>query len=189
VSSSPPAGAATRRVWSLPVRIAHWVLAGCVLGCLVQHHGGPWHERAGYVALAVALWRVMFGLVARDRFARFGEFVRGPRTTWAYAQALRRGREPHGLGHNPLGGWMIVALLAAAAVAGASGALYVTDRYWGDEAVIGVHAVAGWAFAVLVPLHVAGVAFTSWRERRNLVAAMWHGRKHAPAEDRPAAPG
>ena len=31
--------------------------------------------------------------------------------------------------------------------------------------------------AILVALHVAGVIFTSWRQRENLVAAMLHGRK------------
>lgn len=69
------------------------------------------------------------------------------------------------------------ALLAAALAAGASGALYATDRYWGDPTLIALHALAGWSLALLVPVHVAGVLFTSLRQRENLARAMVTGRK------------
>lgn len=167
-------------VWPAAVRIAHWALAASIAACLVLHEGGRAHELIGYAALTVAALRVLAGIVVRSPLLRFGGFVTGPRATLAYLRALRAGREPHHLGHNPLGGWMIVALLAAALLAGGSGALYVTDRFWGDDFVYDLHRWAGWAFAVLVPLHVAGVAFTSWRQRENLVAAMFSGRKRAP---------
>jgi cytochrome b len=32
----------------------------------------------------------------------------------------------------------------------------------------------------LLVLHLAGVVFTSWRHRENLVAAMLHGKKPVP---------
>ena len=51
------------------------------------------------------------------------------------------------------------------------------DRFRGEAWVIGLHAVTAWAFAVLVPLRVAGVVHASRRHGENLVAAMWHGRK------------
>lgn len=168
-------------VWSRAVRLGHWTLAGCVLTGLVLHEGGRWHEWLGYIALAVALWRTALGMWARAPQLRFARFVHGPVATAAYARALRAGREPRHLGHNPLGGWMIVALLASAVVAGGSGALYATDAYWGDPVVHAIHQVAGWAFAGLVPLHVGGVLLTSWLQRENLLAAMLTGRKRAAA--------
>ncbi len=168
-------------VWSLPVRLAHWALAGCVIACLVLHEGGRWHEALGYAALALALARTAGGFVARTPRLRFRAFVRGLHATLGYARALLGHAEPRHLGHNPLGGWMILALLACAALAGASGALYTTDRFWGDPVVYTLHQVAGWSLALLAPLHVAGVAFTSRRQRENLVAAMLCGRKRAPA--------
>jgi cytochrome b len=170
-------------VWGPAVRLAHWALAASVLTCLVLHEGGAWHEGLGYAALTVAAWRVALGLVARTRHLRFASFVRGPAATWTYARALLARREPRHLGHNPLGGWMIVALLLAAVVAGASGALYTTDRYWGDDTVYAVHRVAGWAFAVLVPLHVGGVVLTSILQRENLLRALFSGRKRPAAAD------
>ena len=89
---------------------------------------------------------------------------------------------------------MILALLIAALLAGASGALYATDRFWGDETLYTVHRFAGWAFAGLVPLHVAGVLLTSVLQRDNLLLAMFTGRKRAASsgdvglDDPPPAP-
>ena len=167
-------------VWPLALRVFHWALAGCVLGCLWLYTGGPWHERYGYGALALVLWRLAYGLLARRAHLRFSHFVPGPPATWAYLQALAARRQPRHLGHNPLGGWMIAALLLAVLTAGASGALYTTDRFWGNATVYTVHQVAGWAFALLVPLHVAGVLVTSLLQRENLLRAMLTGRKPPP---------
>ncbi len=180
MAAKPPAGAAIL-VWPPVVRWGHWALAACVLGCLLLREGGAWHERLGYTALALALGRGALGWTSATHHLRFVAFVHGPAATWAYARALLVRREPRHLGHNPLGGWMIVALLVAVVVAGASGTLCTTDRYWGDEAVYAVHQVAAWSFAVLVPLHVAGVILTSALQRENLLRALFTGRKRAAA--------
>lgn len=107
----------------------------------------------------------------------------GPAATAADARAWWRQREPRTLNHNPLGAWMIVALLTAALRAGTSGWLYDTDRFWGDADVYAVHQVADWAFAVLAPLHVAGVLLATRRQRESLIVAMVSGRKRAAAGD------
>jgi cytochrome b len=164
-------------VWNAAVRLGHWALAGSVLTGLLLYEGGPWHERVGGAALWIAAWRVAYGFITRDRFARFSHFVRGPRATLGYAAAVASKTEAPHSGHNPLGAWMILALLTAVLLAGASGALFTTDRFWGNETVLLLHSMAGWSLAVLVPLHVAGVVFTSWRQRENLVKAMVTGRK------------
>ncbi len=167
-------------VWHWSVRLGHWALAVSVLTCLWLYEGGGWHEGLGYAALALASWRLLLGGCSRRPQLRFDRFVRGPRATLAYARALLRGKEPRHLGHNPLGGWMIVLLLATALVAGASGALYATDRLWGDAGVHRWHQVSGWLLAVLVLGHLLGVVLTSLLQRENLVQAMFSGRKRAP---------
>ena len=182
-------GGAPPLVWHLSLRLVHWALAGSVLTCLWLHEGGPWHLWLGYLALLLALWRTLRGFGRLRRLGdarapvaeRFAHFVRGPQATLGYARALLQAREPRYLGHNPLGGWMIAALLACALLAGVSGALYNTDAFWGDGTLYRLHQIGGWAFALLVPLHLAGVVLTSWRQRENLVLAMVTGRKRAAA--------
>ena len=179
--SDTPATTTRVPVWGWAVRAGHWLLAGSVLTGLLLHEGGAWHEGLGYAALAVALARLAAGWLARAPQLRFSHFVRGWRTTVAYARALRHGREPRHLGHNPLGGWMVLALLGDVLLAGGSGALYATDAFWGDPVLSAIHQAAGWGLAVLAPLHVAGVLLTSRLQRENLVLAMLSGRKRAPA--------
>jgi cytochrome b len=173
------AAASTIPIWDPLVRIGHWLLALSTLcAWLTRHSPGPWHEWLGYASLAIVGVRVAWGWLGA-RHARFAEFVRGPRTTLAYARALLGGREPRTLGHNPLGGWMIVTLLVTVTLVGASGWLYTTDRFWGVEWVETLHRWLTNVLWVFVGLHLAGVLYTSLRHRENLVSAMLHGRKRA----------
>jgi cytochrome b len=165
------------RVWDALVRTAHWTLVACVLAAWFTRES--LHEWLGYAALAVVVLRIAWGF-AGPRYARFKQFVRAPAPTLSYARALAAGRAPRYLGHNPLGAWMIVALLATAGLTGASGWLSVTDRYWGIAWVQDTHEALADALAVLAIVHVAGIAYMSLRHRENLVAAMVTGRKRAP---------
>ena len=165
-------------IWPLWVRVLHWTLAVSIIVALFTHHGGRVHEAAGYIALGVALIRCTAGFVG-PRDARFSAFVRGPGATLGHARALVNGTAQRNLGHTPLGGWMIVTLLSFAVAGGASGALYVTERFWGEAWLIGLHSATTWVFAALVPLHVAGVFHASWLHRENLVRAMIDGKKRA----------
>jgi cytochrome b len=170
------ASASWVRVWPAWQRLLHWLLAAAIIVALVTFEGGRVHEIAGYAALGAALLRIGLGL-AGPREARFNAFVRGPSPTFAYAVALLRGHPPRHLNHTPLGAWMIVALLALGLVGAGSGALYVTNRFWGESWVIELHAIAAWPLAALVPLHVLGVIHASRIHHENLLRAMIDGRK------------
>ncbi len=172
------------RVWDLPVRLSHWVLAGSVLLAwgTAEFPGklaATIHEWAGYAVLVVVALRCAWGWIG-PRHARFAAFVHSPAQTLAYAKAFLHATEPRYVGHNPLGAWMVVALLCMAALASGSGWLYITDRFWGMEWLEEVHSKLAYTLLGLAALHVAGVVFTSLRHRENLVHAMLSGDKKAP---------
>lgn len=165
------------RVWDPLVQICHWSLVTTVALAWATHEGwGQWHEWLGYAALAVVAVRIPWGFVGPAE-ARFANFVRSPARTLAYAKRVFAGTEQRELGHNPLGAWMIVALLANVLLVGLSGWLYTTDRFWGVEWVEELHEGLANTLLFLIALHVAGVIFTSLRHRENLAASMVHGRK------------
>src|ERR1700716_2420961 len=143
---------------------------------------GAVHDRAGYILLALVALRIVWGFVGPPH-ARFADFIRSHRSTLLYARLVIAGREPRYMGHNPLGGWMIVALLATALAAAISGWVYTTDAFWGVAWVERAHVFFAELLLVLAALHVAGVAFTSIRHRENLVAGMLHGKKRATDAD------
>ena len=170
-------------VWDPLVRVFHWSLVLTVLlAWLTRHGGGAWHEWLGYAVLALVALRLVWGFTGPP-YARFGQFMRRPSATLGYASSVIAGREPRYLGHNPLGGWMIVALLTAVTAAGLTGWLYTTDEFWGVEWMEGLHEACAITVLALAGVHVAGVLFSSWRHRENLVAAMLSGRKRAPDKD------
>jgi len=178
----PAAAPRTVKVWDPLVRIGHWSLVVCVAVSWATGEGGKgWHEGFGYAALAIITVRLLWGFVG-SRHARFSEFVRAPSATIAYGLRVLAGTEPRYIGHNPLGGWMIVFLIAVIVLTGFTGWLYTTDAYWGIKWVGELHEGLASSLLVLIALHVAGVVFASVRHHENLAAAMLHGKKRVENE-------
>ena len=185
--SGSSAPRAMQPVWSVGVRLLHWTLAVSMIASFVTHEaGGKVHEWTGYVALAAAAVRVILGF-AGTGYWRFTQFVRSVPTTLSYAKAVWARRETRYLGHNPLGGWMVLALLADAIATGVTGWLFTTDRFWGVQWLEELHGALGHALLPLLVLHIAGAVFTSWRHRENLIGSMIHGRKPVEKPTEPPA--
>ncbi len=121
---------APRLVWDLPLRLAHWLLALAVSGAFVTDWIGPGafriHVVCGATALVLVTFRLAWGL-AGTRYARFAEFVRGPRAVLDSLPELTRAGYRRRAGHTPLGGWMALALLALVAVQATLG-LFANDE-------------------------------------------------------------
>jgi cytochrome b len=165
------------RVWDPLVRIFHWGLVAAFVVAWFSHGGYlALHRLSGYAIAALVLLRVSWGVVGSPH-ARFADFLCGPRELAAYTRLLVRGREPRHIGHNPAGGVMIVVLLALLAALCATGVMLDTPRFRDDGGVKEVHDLLTDAALACIALHLAGVAYASWRHRENLVAAMISGSK------------
>lgn len=178
--SMPPT---TIKVWDGLVRLLHWMLVLSVALAWISTLGFgllKMHEPAGYVALAIVTVRVAWGFIG-SRYARFSQFVRRPHALRDYALKLKTGTEPRYIGHNPLGGWMVLLLMAVVASLGITGWLYTTDYFWGMAWLDQLHNALAWFLLVLIAGHLGGVIITSIRHCENLAAAMLHGRKPAAA--------
>jgi cytochrome b len=166
------------KVWDPLLRLAHWGLAAAVTLALVSSDDRRLHEAAGYAALGVVGLRIVWGFVG-PAHARFTDFVRGPGTVLAYLRDVFRLSARRHLGHNPAGGAMILALFALVLVAGVSGWMSETDRFFGVTWVEDLHSGSANLLLFLIIGHVVGVIASSMLHGENLVRAMITGRKPA----------
>jgi cytochrome b len=179
-------------VWDLPTRLFHWLLFLAVVVSYVTGEERGWlfavHTVSGYVVALLLLFRLVWGFIGSRR-SRFGDFVRGPWAVTDYAKHLAHLHPPRFIGHNPLGGWMALALMTVLALSvitglfsaqeegAARGILFPLIAGYGDEGLGEIHEFLGNLVVVLASVHVAAV-FADWLlTRENLVGAMLTGRK------------
>ncbi|QLQ30676.1 MAG: cytochrome b/b6 domain-containing protein [Candidatus Thiothrix singaporensis] len=112
------------KVWDPLVRIFHWSLVlAFAAAYLTGEEWDDWeevHEFAGYAAVGLILFRIVWGFVG-SQYARFSDFLYGPKTVIEYLKSLLTTHPKHYLGHNPAGGWMVMLLLAGVLVTGVTG--------------------------------------------------------------------
>jgi cytochrome b len=165
------------RVWDPFVRLFHWSLVGLFAAAyLTGDELEQAHEILGYAIIALLLLRIAWGFVGSPH-ARFSDFVYRPATVVAYARDAVAFRATRYLGHNPLGGVMVLLMIAGLLVTAGSGWLLTADEeaHWLEE----VHEVAANGMLVLILLHVVGVLFSSFEHGENLVRSMVTGLKRA----------
>jgi cytochrome b len=125
----------TISVWDPIVRIGHWTLVlAFFTAYFTEDDLLTAHVWAGYVVGAVIGFRLFWGFVG-SKHARFSDFVRSPKTLWQYVRNLGKRHDKRYIGHNPLGGAMIVALLLSLSVTVYTGlALYAVEENSGPLA-------------------------------------------------------
>jgi cytochrome b len=184
------------RVWDLPTRAFHWLLALTIVASVISAHiGGDamvWHFRCGYGVFALLAFRVLWGLVG-GRWSRFSSFIYAPGTVLRYLRGQSSAEEHFDVGHNPLGSLSVFALLGLLALQVSTG-LVADDEIASmgplNRFVSGATASQAthwhkdygqWILLTLVALHVAAIVFYMRRKKVNLVRPMLVGDKALPA--------
>lgn len=181
------------RVWDLPVRLFHWALVILIaVSYFSGQAGGDWmklHFWSGYTILTLVLFRILWGFFGSTT-ARFTHFVKGPSAFFAHLREMLGKEGPREVGHNPVGGAMVVALLFAVLLQAVAGlfsadtdmgtvngplALKVADKV--VEKATAFHKYWINVILIMVALHVAAaIVYLVWK-RQNLIGAMLSGRK------------
>jgi cytochrome b len=170
-------------VWDWPVRLGHWLMVGGFILAWLTSESETFrllHVISGATVLAVATFRLPWGFIG-SRYARFVDFVRGPRAVKDYAAGLLKLEPAHHVGHNPAGGWAIVLLLGLGILTGLSGWANYNDI--GGGFLEELHEGLAVTMLTVVFIHIAGVLSGSLMHGENLVRAMLNGRKQGMPEE------
>lgn len=176
------------RIWDLPTRLFHWLLALCVIGLVSSAQLGymEWHFRLGYAVLTLLLFRLFWGLFG-GRWSRFVAFIYSPLSLWRYLRG--QGDPLHAVGHTPTGALSVFALLFFLLAQVGTG-LFSDDEISASGpltrlASSDLVSLASWyhrevgkrVLIVLVILHILAILYYLWRKRQNLVRPMLTGDK------------
>ena len=179
------------RLWDLPTRVFHWALVLCVIAAFITVNVGGnamvWHGRIGVAVVGLLVFRLVWGF-AGSTYARFAQFVRGPRAIRDYL----KGRW-HGEGHNPLGALSVLALLGTLIVLVATGLfanddiafegpLYALAGKELSDRVVGIHRLIEPLIMLLVFAHLAAIVFYTRIKKQDLVKPMITGWKAGAGE-------
>ena len=170
-------------LWDIPTRLFHWLIVVCVplSWWSAETENFELHEWLGYIVIVLVVSRIAWGF-AGSRHARFADFLVGPRRVIAYL----KGAGAASLGHNPLGGWSVIALLALLLIQAVSGLFNSDDVFFNwsfynaasvslRDAMGLLHDVAFNLLLALVGLHILAVLYHQIRHREPLLRAMVRG--------------
>lgn len=192
------------RVWDLPTRAFHWLLAASVIASIITAKIGGnamvWHVRLGLLALSLLLFRLLWGFVG-GHWSRFASFIYAPTHVFDYLRGARGPDDRFEVGHNPLGALSVFALLAVLVVQVATGLVADDEiattgplnRFVASSlasSATGWHKAAGQYLVIaLLVLHVGAVLYYLLKKDRDLVGPMWHGDKLLPPSTPASADG
>jgi cytochrome b len=191
-----PPSTAEQRVWDVPVRLFHWLLAGLIAFSWwsVEYHHTGWHIWSGCAILALLIFRLLWGFVGSST-ARFANFIRGPRSLGAYWSG-----KWSGIGHNPLGALSVLALLGAVAVQVGLGLVSQDEDgiYMGPLAGLvssdasdqarDIHELWFYVILTLIALHLVAIVYYRLRGKK-LTFPMITGRAELQPGTQPMRPG
>lgn len=179
-------GAKSTTVWDAPIRLFHWsitILMGLAWWS-AEEHFLDWHRRAGYAILCLLIFRILWGFFG-SATSRFSSFCKAPATVIRYVRndlfARKSSPTP---GHNPLGGWSVLAMLAAMLIQTLLGLIavdvdglesgplsHLVSFEMGRMAARAHHFIFD-ILLVLIVLHLTAIAFHLFHKKQNLTKAM-----------------
>lgn len=179
------------KVWDLPTRLFHWLLVALVVASFVTGNIGgnlmAYHMWSGYGILVLVLFRLAWGFAGGQQ-SRFSSFLRGPGTVACYTTDFIKGDSRPYLGHNPLGGWSIIAMLLALLVQVGTG-LFANDEIFTEgplyplvskdvsDWLTDIHLINRFILMFLLAVHVFAVFYYLFAKHENLLKPMITGVK------------
>ena len=171
-------------LWDIPTRLFHWLIVACLAlawwSAETENH--ELHQWVGYTVIVLVVSRIIWGFVG-SRHSRFSDFMVGPGRVIAYLQ----GQGAASAGHNPLGGWSVLALLLLLFLQAGSGLFNSDDVFFSGPLYYGasgafrdamgqVHDLAFNVLLALVALHILAVLYYQRGRKQPLVQAMLRGK-------------
>lgn len=184
-------------VWDIPVRLFHWLLVLCLLGqwvtAEVLEDAMDLHFYIGYFTLGLIIFRLIWGFVG-TKYARFTSFIAGPKMMLAYLRSIIFKQPTLSIGHNPVGGLLLPAVIILVGLQAISG-LFTSDDivYSGPYAASANADLQQWmqwlhhnifnVLLAIIAIHLIAIFWYLIFLKHNLIKPMLDGKKAVSLKD------
>lgn len=146
-----------------------------------------YHQYCGYTLLGLLVFRIYWGFWGTET-ARFFQFLTSPTNTLNYLRRLPQKEVPRPKGHNPLGGYSVIALLTLLLTQIILGLFAIdVDGFDGGPFSYEISFETGRLFAQwheltfnlllgLITIHILAAFYYLFRRKQNLIGPMFHGQ-------------
>ncbi len=179
------------KVWDIPTRLFHWLTVGLLFSLWWTADSGEmeWHQICAYSFMVLIIFRLLWGVIGSET-ARFSDFIAGPKKVMAYVTGKKTSPV---VGHNPLGGYMVLFMLAVLSLQLVSG-LFSSDDIFTEGPLYSMvssdvsrwftwlHKVNFNVILACIILHISVILIYAIRGN-NLVSAMISGNKKLSDEE------
>ncbi len=183
----------TVKVWDLPLRVFHWLLAILVTVMFVSAEVENFdiHILAGKGIAILLAARILWGFAGSSN-ARFSSWLFLPRHYIEYVRNLPRRQPGYGMSHSPIGSIAVILILVAVIVQVSTGLISsdIDGLVEGPFAYYVSYDVSRWAsefhedheqwLFVLIMAHLAANAFYYLYKKDNLIRPMIVGTRSVP---------
>ena len=178
------------KVWDIATRVFHWAMVCLLAGLWWTADIGEmqWHQVLAYLLMTLIVFRLIWGFIGSDT-AKFSDFFVSPKKALAYIKAKPT---PLSLGHNPLGGYMVIALLSLLVLQLVTG-LFATDDIFTEGPLMYLVSsdTAGWltwvhktnfnVILALAAVHIIAVVIHVLKGD-NILKSMFSGYKYVSGQ-------
>ena len=187
------------KVWDGPTRLFHWSIVFFMLASWVTIENGliTLHLYSGLILFALIIFRILWGFVGSTT-ARFSDFVTMPQTAIYYIKTMSKPQKNTYGGHNPAGGFVVLAFLALLFLQVITGLFSNDDINFNSplatiiskntsDSLTEIHSKSFNFILLLVWMHIVAVFYYLCVKGENLVWPMLTGKKrssHLPANSK-----
>ncbi len=180
-------------IWDLPLRIFHWLFALTILASWYTSDQDreliELHLQLGYFALGLIVFRLLWGIVG-SKHSRFLSFMPTPKRVIDYIRNVVSNCDTSTVGHNPLGGLMVILMITLVSLQAISG-LFINDDVFSagpyydsvskeiEQVMVFLHHHIFDYMIGAIALHLLAIFYYVRIKKQNLILPMITGKKSA----------
>lgn len=165
-------------VWTLKIRLLHWLMAAFVLiNLFLFNEGDDIHNWLGYGTLAIVFFRALFGLTSKG-YDGFMNFPLNPTELfYFFGNFFKRERKDYA-GHNPAASYAYMTFWLLIIGLGVTGILLVhVEEYFGSEMLEEIHEIFAKGVIVFLVVHFTGMILDAVLHKRKTWMSIITGKK------------